>query len=206
MANRNWSRAARVWDLDDLRAERGWNPRGSTPDVRPPYFASYGPDGEYDPAGNWAAARRTGWGVRSSGGLGGYGIEGAPGLGGTGGYGPEGDYGEFGRGTARYGTANVTAGAGMARPENYAGRGPRGYRRADSRIQEDVNDALTRDPELDATDVEVSVENGEVTLTGTVGDRRAKRRAEDDAYACAGVHDVHNRLTTGHGASAHEGG
>ena len=46
-------------------------------------------------------------------------------------------------------------------------------------------------------DVEVRVGEGEVTLTGTVSDRRAKRRAEHDAESCTGVRDVHNRLTIG---------
>ena len=41
---------------------------------------------------------------------------------------------------------------------------------------------------------EVRVENGEVTLTGTVEDRHAKRLAEDLAERSLGVADVHNQL------------
>jgi osmotically-inducible protein OsmY len=77
---------------------------------------------------------------------------------------------------------------------SHRGRGPRGYRRSDDRIAEDVNDAFTENPRLDPTEISVSVENGEVTLEGTVESRAAKRLAEDIADAVAGVHDVHNRL------------
>jgi osmotically-inducible protein OsmY len=118
-------------------------------------------------------------------------MEGAPGVSEVGGYGPEGGYGEFGE----YRTANVVSRGGSARGRSFAGRGPKGYRRSDTRIAEDVSEALTRDPEVDASDIDVHVQDGEVTLTGTVSDRRTKRRAEDDAAACSGVRDVHNRLT-----------
>lgn len=77
---------------------------------------------------------------------------------------------------------------------SYAGTGPRGYRRSDVRINEDVCDALTDDRELDASDIEVRVESGEVTLAGTVTDRYSKRRAEDVAATVRGVWDVQNRL------------
>lgn len=75
----------------------------------------------------------------------------------------------------------------------FSGRGPKGYRRSDDSIRDDVNEALTRDAELDAWDILVTVDDGEVTLEGTVADRRSKRRAEDLAEQ-RGVRDVHNRL------------
>jgi osmotically-inducible protein OsmY len=74
------------------------------------------------------------------------------------------------------------------------GKGPKGYRRSDARIREDVCDLLSDNPKVDATDIEVSVENGEVTLSGTVRSRDDKRRAEYVADAISGVRDVHNRL------------
>jgi osmotically-inducible protein OsmY len=76
----------------------------------------------------------------------------------------------------------------------HRGRGPKGYRRSDERIKEDVNDRLGDDYYLDASDVEVMVENTEVTLTGTVRSRSDKRRAEDIAESVSGVTNVENRL------------
>src|SRR6266498_1193605 len=79
----------------------------------------------------------------------------------------------------------------------YAGRGPRGYRRSDERIREDVNERLTDDWRVDASDIEVSVDNGLVTLAGSVGSRAEKRRAEDVAESVSGVMDVSNQLRVG---------
>jgi osmotically-inducible protein OsmY len=76
----------------------------------------------------------------------------------------------------------------------YAGRGPRGYRRSDERIREDINDHLTDDWYIDATDIEVTVNNGMVTLTGRVDNRGEKRRAEDLVESVSGVNDVSNQL------------
>ena len=74
------------------------------------------------------------------------------------------------------------------------GRGPKGYRRSDERIMEDVNDRLGDDYYIDASDIEVTVSNSEVTLTGTVQNRNDKRRAEDIAESVSGVSNVENRL------------
>lgn len=82
---------------------------------------------------------------------------------------------------------------------NFAGRGPKNYKRSDERIREDVNERLTRHPDLDATDVDVRVSNCEVTLMGVVEDRHAKRLAEDIAEDVWGVDDVKNDLKVRHG-------
>lgn len=76
----------------------------------------------------------------------------------------------------------------------FSGMGPRGYRRSDERILEDVCERLTQHGQIDARDIEVKVQNGEVTLSGMVNDRRTKRLAEDVADSVAGVEDVHNQL------------
>lgn len=76
----------------------------------------------------------------------------------------------------------------------FRGKGPRGYQRADERIQEDVNDRLSEDPRLDATDIEVSVSSSEVTLWGEVSNRADKRRAEDCVESVSGVTNVQNNL------------
>lgn len=91
----------------------------------------------------------------------------------------------------------------MGSTEDFSGRGPGGYRRSDDRIREDLNEALTWDWRLDATDINVEVSEGVATLTGHVRDRRMKRRAEDIIDSIRGVRDVHNRLSvSGTGGSA----
>ena len=77
----------------------------------------------------------------------------------------------------------------------YTGVGPRGYRRADERIADDVNDRLTWHGYIDATEIQVDVKDGIVTLTGSVDNRREKRIAEDVAESVSGVLDVNNQLS-----------
>jgi len=84
--------------------------------------------------------------------------------------------------------------ATMPGRQSFAGRGPQGYKRSDERITEDINEELTQDSELDASDVNIEVHNGEVILKGTVPDRESKRRAEEIAECCSGVKDVMNQL------------
>lgn len=76
----------------------------------------------------------------------------------------------------------------------HRGRGPKGYRRSDSRIEEDINDRLSDDNWLDASEVDVKVSEGEVVLSGTVENRASKRRAEDLAESVSGVLNVENRI------------
>lgn len=76
----------------------------------------------------------------------------------------------------------------------HSGKGPRGYQRNFERVKENICDALERDSFLDASNIEIRVENGEVTLTGTVNDRMQKRRAEMLAEQIDGVKDVHNQI------------
>ena len=76
----------------------------------------------------------------------------------------------------------------------HRGKGPRGYRRSDERIREDVCDCLTDDPRIDASNIEVIVKECEVTLSGSVTSREDKRRAEDLIESISGVKDVNNNL------------
>jgi osmotically-inducible protein OsmY len=80
------------------------------------------------------------------------------------------------------------------RREDMRGRGPKNYTRSDDRIREDVNDRLSDDPFVDASEVEVQVSGCEVTLSGTVDSREAKRLAEDIAERVSGVKHVQNNL------------
>jgi HSP20 family molecular chaperone IbpA len=78
--------------------------------------------------------------------------------------------------------------------QSHVGKGPKGWQRSDERIREEVSEVLARHPEVDASDVEVKVQNCEVTLTGTVTDREAKRIAEDVVERVFGVKDVQNQI------------
>jgi hypothetical protein len=106
---------------------------------------------------------------------------------------PAGSYGRPGA----PGTADASRGSGHEHVHRgsgpHRGKGPAGHR-SDERIRERVCESLTDDDEIDASDIAVSVSGGEVTLSGTVDDRRAKRGAEDCAYSVTGVRDVQNRL------------
>ena len=109
---------------------------------------------------------------------------------------------EFGRqgygggyGEARYGGREWLGTETWRVPGPFAGRGPRGYKRSDDRIREELNDRLTAHGFIDATDVECSVHNGEVTLSGFVDSPDSKRAAEIVAEGIQGVlDDVHNHL------------
>lgn len=54
---------------------------------------------------------------------------------------------------------------------------------------------LTHHGLIDATDVEVMVRKGEVTLNGRVDSRRSRRIAEEVAESVAGVVDVNNQIS-----------
>jgi hypothetical protein len=79
--------------------------------------------------------------------------------------------------------------------ERPTGRGPKGFRRSDERIHDEVCERIARSG-IDADDVEVKVENGEVTLTGTVNQREDKWQLESICDSVFGVEDVHDQLRT----------
>jgi hypothetical protein len=187
----NWGREPRYWDRErgwiEPRYERGEYGREGWDEGR--YGRERGGEyrGEYEARGGWITSRGRGeygqernerpeyregreqrdW--RREGQWGGYG-----GYAGGGSYiGGLGTYGERGR---------------------YVGRGPKTYQRSDDRIREDVNERLTVHPDIDATDIDVQVKNGEVYLTGNVEHREMKRMAEDVAENVSGVKEVHNQL------------
>jgi BON domain len=74
------------------------------------------------------------------------------------------------------------------------GHAPKGYVRSDERIREDVCDRLMSSPWIDASEVEIRVMQGEVTLEGSVDTRDEKRQIEDITEGVLGVKDVNNRL------------
>lgn len=64
--------------------------------------------------------------------------------------------------------------------------------RGDDRIRADVCAALAASADADASQIEVQVEDGRVTLTGTTADAGTRRAVEDVAAGCRGVRDVRN--------------
>lgn len=75
------------------------------------------------------------------------------------------------------------------------GKGPKGYRRSDERIKEDVCQALFDSYDVDASNIEVEVKDACVYLKGEVDDRMTKRMAEDTVENLNGVKDIQNMLT-----------
>jgi osmotically-inducible protein OsmY len=66
--------------------------------------------------------------------------------------------------------------------------------RSDSDIKRDVEEELQWDPEIDATDIAVSVKNGVVSLTGYSHSYADKVDAETITKRVAGVHGVANDI------------
>lgn len=76
----------------------------------------------------------------------------------------------------------------------YAGRGPKGWRRSDERLREEVCERLSENRLLDARGIEVEVDDGAVTLRGAVPGASDPRLAEMLVRDTAGVREVVNEL------------
>jgi osmotically-inducible protein OsmY len=70
---------------------------------------------------------------------------------------------------------------------------PRYPVKSDRQIKENIQDELFWSPFVDADDVEVTVEDGRATLTGTVGSWSEYGAAQDNAYE-GGAVTVDNNL------------
>lgn len=118
-----------------------------------------------------------------------------------GGWNQRGYYGQGTYGQGSYGQGSYGQGwSGQNRTGQHAGKGPKGYQRSDERIREEISDELTDHPDIDASDIEIEVKDGEVTLTGTVDSRDAKRMTEDIAELSSGVTHVSNQLRVNNGS------
>ncbi len=78
--------------------------------------------------------------------------------------------------------------------EGYYGRGPKGYQRSQSRIEEEASELLSQNRELDASEICVSVKGRCLYLTGEVESRHAKRLAEYLVEDISGIDDVQNKI------------
>lgn len=101
--------------------------------------------------------------------------------------------GQYGQSQGGYGRSFAGESGGMGIQSRMRGMGPKNYRRSDERIREDVCEML-EDADLDASEIDVKVREGEVTLEGSVKDRWSKREAEDVVCQVRGVRDCHNQL------------
>ena len=82
----------------------------------------------------------------------------------------------------------------LDRGVNFRGRGPKGFVFSDARIHEAVCEILLRDPEVDASEIEVNVRQGVVHLSGMVHSKRTKHLAEMAIENLPGVGDILNQL------------
>lgn len=78
--------------------------------------------------------------------------------------------------------------------DSHVGKGPKGYKRADEKIHDEVCELLMNHYDIDASQIEVEVKGGVVNLGGAVESRRIKRMAEDVVFDLSGVVDVRNNL------------
>jgi len=141
---------------------------------RPGYSGGFGQNSGYGSSGgyNQEYGRNYGQGYNSSNSSSTYGSQ----------YGQ----GNYNQGQSRWGSESSS--------QSKSGRGPKGYKRSDERIKEEISDLLTSHHEVDPSEVEIKVSNCEVTLTGTVESRQEKRLIEDLVSQISGVSDVTNQL------------
>jgi osmotically-inducible protein OsmY len=154
-------------------------------------YSGQGPQSSY---GNWGPQQGGSFGNE------GYGASQGGSYGGGYRSGPQSNYGgSMGGGMGGASSGQMWGSGRSGRMQNeersgFRGRGPKGYQRSDERIREEVNDRLTDDPEIDATDIDVKVSQGEVTVSGNVPDRETKRMVEELVENCSGVRDVQLNL------------
>jgi hypothetical protein len=77
---------------------------------------------------------------------------------------------------------------------SYAGIGPKGYRRSDRSIKEEASETLFWSPDVDASELELDVQDGCIFLKGFVDSRHAKKLAQELIESLSGVNDVQNQL------------
>jgi osmotically-inducible protein OsmY len=83
---------------------------------------------------------------------------------------------------------------GVSAYHNHSGKGPKNYRRSDEHIRDEVCEILKWDPDVDASEIDVTVSNGIVYLDGYVDSRHAKKHSERLIEEVRGFQDVQNRL------------
>ena len=84
-----------------------------------------------------------------------------------------------------------------AAARDHIGRAPYNDRPSDARIHDEICALLRHDGSIDASEIDVSVLEADILLTGTVEHRQLKHLAEDIAFRVSGVLDVTNQLRVG---------
>jgi osmotically-inducible protein OsmY len=74
------------------------------------------------------------------------------------------------------------------------GKGPKGFQHSDEDIKREVCTTLARHSDIDASNLEVEVKQGEVILTGFVDSRQTKYLVEDVVEDVMFVREVNNQL------------
>lgn len=159
--------------------------------------------GEHDLSTGWEPARWSdddyfsgrgdygGFRVGTSSGLGGpVGDYGRPSFGGS--YGEASGYGTGSRWGSRSGYEVGAHQRDVRR--SFRGLGPASYKRPDERIRDDVYERLTDSHIIDARNIMVEVNQGNVTLSGKVTERRMRYAAEDLVADVMGVSNINNQL------------
>ena len=95
---------------------------------------------------------------------------------------------------ARKADSEGTGGFRAESARSGAGSEGQRVRRSDETLTRELHEILTQDPELDATEIEIEVERGTVTISGVVDSSDARLLAEELVESVAGVRLVHNRL------------
>lgn len=207
---RQWGRDREEWDRDFSGREWGRERGGQGGYGGSTGYGGYGGSFGYGGYGGYGGSG----GYGGQGGVGGYGARGMGSYGGMGERGPGsmGERYERGRGYGGrtemggregwgregMGGRGTDMGFGAREEEEergpHYGKGPKGYRRSDERIREDVSDVIAQQGFIDASDVEVKVDGGVVTLSGQVQRRQDKRSIEQMIERVHGVDEVHNEL------------
>lgn len=77
----------------------------------------------------------------------------------------------------------------------FSGVGPKGYKRSDEKIYEEVCEVLMQHRAIDASNIVVKISEGLVNLSGKVNSRFEKKLAEEIIEPLSGVKDIQNELS-----------
>jgi osmotically-inducible protein OsmY len=86
------------------------------------------------------------------------------------------------------------SGSSSSSTSSRRGKAPRGYKRSDERIREDICERMMDNGELDASDVEIEVHEGVVKLSGNCSCRHSKNAIEEIVDGVSGVNDIDNQI------------